>query len=242
MNAEQNVGPKPPTLRFEMEALLAGARSTWAFVLTERWTSEMKLLATILVVTAIAFPSTSVAQDAIATKLIEKLEKESASLSEENSKLIERVAELASENETLKNQIAELEEKLAKPKGKSKGRDADEKIDLSKLGTQWTGTRFNNGGKFECDGELVDRTSDSITFETRGISSNNKIKWKLSVVGSKVTLKEVAHESSNVATSVVRGEGRLTEKSLRFTYYTKDFVNGKMTGQGVGEFVMLLKK
>jgi hypothetical protein len=25
---EQNVGPKPPTVRFEMEAVLAGARST----------------------------------------------------------------------------------------------------------------------------------------------------------------------------------------------------------------------
>ncbi len=27
---EQNVGPKPPTVRFEMEAVLAGARSTWS--------------------------------------------------------------------------------------------------------------------------------------------------------------------------------------------------------------------
>lgn len=202
----------------------------------------MRFLATILVVMAIALPSRSFGQDAIATKLIEKLEKESALLSDENSKLIEKVADLTSENETLKNQIAELEEKLAKPKGKSKGREADEKIDPLKLGTQWTGTRFNNGGKFECDGELVDRTADSITFETRGITSNNKIKWKLSVVGSKLTLKEVSHDSSNVATSVVRGDGRLSEKSLRFTYYTKDFVNGKITGQGVGEFVMLLKK
>ena len=31
---EQNVGPKPPTVRFEMKALLAGARSTWSFCLT----------------------------------------------------------------------------------------------------------------------------------------------------------------------------------------------------------------
>jgi hypothetical protein len=29
---EQNVGPKPPTVRFEMEAVLAGARSTLPFV------------------------------------------------------------------------------------------------------------------------------------------------------------------------------------------------------------------
>jgi hypothetical protein len=29
---EQNVGPTPPTVRFEMEAVLAGARSTWPFV------------------------------------------------------------------------------------------------------------------------------------------------------------------------------------------------------------------
>jgi len=29
---EQKVGPKPPTVRFEMEALLAGARSTSSFV------------------------------------------------------------------------------------------------------------------------------------------------------------------------------------------------------------------
>jgi hypothetical protein len=32
MPTEQNVGPKPPTVRFEMEALLAGARSTLSFV------------------------------------------------------------------------------------------------------------------------------------------------------------------------------------------------------------------
>jgi hypothetical protein len=32
---EQNVGPKPPTVRFEMEALLAGARSTWSFWLQD---------------------------------------------------------------------------------------------------------------------------------------------------------------------------------------------------------------
>lgn len=202
----------------------------------------MRFLATVLVAMAIALPSRSFGQDAIASKLIEKLEKESASLSDENSKLIEKVAELTSENETLKNQIAELEEKLAKPKEKSKGRAANEKIDLLTLGTQWTGTRFNNGDKFECEGELVERTEDSITFETRGIKSNDRIKWKLSVDGSKLTLKEVTNESPNVATSVVRGVGKLSEKSLRFTYHTKVFVNGKMTGQGVGEFVMLLKK
>ena len=33
-NDEQNVGPKPPTVRFEMEAVLAGARSTWSFPLS----------------------------------------------------------------------------------------------------------------------------------------------------------------------------------------------------------------
>ena len=36
---EQNVGPKPPTVRFEMEAVLAGARSTWSFVPTRRISS-----------------------------------------------------------------------------------------------------------------------------------------------------------------------------------------------------------
>jgi hypothetical protein len=32
---EQNVGPTPPTVRFEMEAVLAGARSTLPFGLAK---------------------------------------------------------------------------------------------------------------------------------------------------------------------------------------------------------------
>jgi hypothetical protein len=51
---EQNVGPKPPTVRFEMEAVLAGARSTWALWISRsrriRWKPTRPELAVIAVV------------------------------------------------------------------------------------------------------------------------------------------------------------------------------------------------
>ena len=50
---EQNVGPTPPTVRFEMEAVLAGARSTWPFVDSEIMTGRnMQTLTMIALVAA----------------------------------------------------------------------------------------------------------------------------------------------------------------------------------------------
>ncbi len=185
--------------------------------------------------------NTAWSQTDLSKKLILRLEVDNARLHKENQELKDRIKELMAECEQFRKQLTEKEAKPGTSDGKSKPRLIEEKVDPLKLSGQWVGTRFINGEKFVCEGEIVDRDSNSITLEAKAVKSDLKTKWRLALSGSKLTLIDVTSESG-VATAVVGGEGRITPNSIRFSYHTKKFANGKLTGEGVGEFDLRSKK
>jgi TolA-binding protein len=187
----------------------------------------MRLILVFLVAMAIAFPATSVAQDAIASKLIEKLEKESASLTDENRQLAAKIDELTSENESLKSKIAELEERLEKPNERKK---RDEKQDPLKEGMTLEGSRQElaaNEKPRPWKAVVSRRTPNEIVLDIKAVSTDSVFKWKFEVIGNKLVLKTVEPTLGGTTVAVNQSFGTLSKNQMQFSSDVSYFVNGK---------------
>lgn len=102
--------------------------------------------------------------------------------------------------------------------------------------SKWVGVRVNSGKESPCEGEIMERTSDTLVFATKSLSSEYLIRWKLRVDNGTLTLLDVKHDRPGQTVEVKRGSGMLSNNQLEFSYETADFRDGKPAGGGSGSF------